>query len=42
LTFGASLTIQDGKERFTGEFSDSANALLRGKYRKPFVVPKLA
>ena len=42
LTLGASLTIEHGKDRFTGEFSHSANALLRPKYRKPFVVPKLA
>jgi hypothetical protein len=42
LTLGASLTIEHGKERFTGEFSHSANALLKPKYRKPFVVPKLA
>jgi hypothetical protein len=41
LTLGALLTIEDGKERFTGEFSDSANALLTHKYRKPIVVPKL-
>jgi hypothetical protein len=42
LTLGASLTIEDGKERFTGEFSNSANARLTRKYRKPFVVPRLA
>jgi len=42
LTLGAPLAVEDGKEQFTGEFSDAANALLTRKYREPFVVPKLA
>jgi hypothetical protein len=42
LTLGAPLTVETGKENFTGEFSDAANAMLTTKYRDPFVVPKLA
>ena len=41
LTLGAPLTLADGKENFTGEFSAAANALLTRKYRAPFVVPEL-
>ena len=42
LTLGAALTVDAAKERFEGEFSDHANALLRSNYREPFVVPELA
>jgi len=42
LTLGAALTVDAAKERFTGEFSDHANTLLRSNYREPFVVPELA
>ena len=41
-TLGATLTLQPGQERFTGEFSDAANRLLTRSYRAPFVVPALA
>ncbi|MBE3070616.1 MAG: Gfo/Idh/MocA family oxidoreductase [Planctomycetes bacterium] len=40
---GPWLTFDPEKERFTGEFADKANALVKGpadgKYREPFVVP---
>ena len=42
LMLGASLTLADGKEKFTGEFSAAANALLTRQYRAPFTVPQLA
>ena len=42
LTLGAPLTLVDGKETFTGEFSTAANKLLTRKYRAPFTVPELA
>lgn len=42
LTLGAPLTVDPGREQFTGEFSDAANGLLSRHYRAPFVVPKLA
>jgi len=42
LTLGATLTLESGKERFKGEFSEAANQLLRREYRKPYVVPELA
>jgi hypothetical protein len=42
LTLGAPLTLADGKEQFTGEFSAAANPLLTRNYRAPFVVPELA
>ncbi|HSY18815.1 MAG TPA: Gfo/Idh/MocA family oxidoreductase [Candidatus Acidoferrales bacterium] len=42
LTLGATLTLADGKEQFTGEFSAAANPLLTRQYRAPFVVPALA
>ena len=42
LTLGASLTVDGGREKFTGEFSEAANGLLTRNYRPPFVVPALA
>jgi len=42
LTLGATLTFDPEKERFKGEFADSANELLKRKYREPFAVPYLA
>jgi predicted dehydrogenase len=42
LRLGAPLTLAEGKEKFTGEFSDAANALLTRQYRAPFTVPQLA
>jgi predicted dehydrogenase len=42
LAFGAALTLEPGKERFTGEFSEQANRLLTRAYRAPFTVPTLA
>ncbi|HEV2692601.1 MAG TPA: Gfo/Idh/MocA family oxidoreductase [Verrucomicrobiae bacterium] len=42
LTLGAPLTLANGKESFTGEFSKEANARLTAQYRAPFVVPELA
>jgi len=40
---GPWLTFDPEKERFTGEFADKANVLVKGpvdgKYREPFVVP---
>jgi predicted dehydrogenase len=41
-TFGAPLALDPAKERFTGEDSAAANALLSREYRAPFVVPQLA
>jgi predicted dehydrogenase len=37
---GPWLTLDTKKERFTGEFSDQANMLIKREYRKPFVVPE--
>jgi hypothetical protein len=37
---GPMLTMDSQTERFTGEFSAEANALLSREYRKPFVVPE--
>ena len=42
VTFGAPLAVDSAAERFTGENSASANALLTRDYRKPFIVPQLA
>jgi predicted dehydrogenase len=41
-TLGAALTFDSNKERFTGQHSTAANALLTREYRKTFEVPKLA
>lgn len=41
-TLGVTLTIEAGKERFTGTEAAAANALLTRAYRAPFVVPQLA
>jgi predicted dehydrogenase len=38
-TLGKVLTMDPKEERFTGEGSEKANALLTRAYRKPFVVP---
>jgi hypothetical protein len=37
---GPALTMDQAKERFTGEHAAEANRLARGTYRKPFVVPE--
>jgi len=37
---GPWLTMDPQAERFTGEFADEANRLVRGSYREPFVVPE--
>jgi hypothetical protein len=37
---GPWLTMDPQAERFTGEFADEANKLVRGSYRDPFVVPE--
>jgi predicted dehydrogenase len=42
LTLGATLTLDGNKERFTGEFSTTANPFLTREYRKPYEVPQLA
>jgi predicted dehydrogenase len=39
LTIGPSLTFDQGREEFTGEFSNLANMFVRRNYREPFVVP---
>jgi hypothetical protein len=39
-TMGGMLTMDPSSERFTGELSDKANALLRYNYRAPYVVPE--
>lgn len=39
-TLGPWLTMDPQTERFTGEFADEANKLVRGSYREPFVVPE--
>lgn len=42
LMLGAPLTIEKGRERFTGEFASDANPLLTREYRAPFIVPDLS
>ena len=37
---GRWLTMDPQVERFTGEFVEEANKLVRGTYREPFVVPE--
>ena len=37
---GPMLTMDPAAERFTGEFSEAANAQISIKYREPFVVPE--
>jgi len=37
---GPWLTMDPKTERFTGEFAEQANTLVRGSYREPFVVPE--
>jgi len=37
---GPWLTMDPQTERFTGTLADEANALVRGSYREPFVVPE--
>jgi hypothetical protein len=37
---GRTLAVDAEAERFTGEGSKEANALLTREYRKPFVVPE--
>jgi len=37
---GRWLTMDPHAERFTGEFAEEANRLVRGSYREPFVVPE--
>lgn len=41
-TLGVLLTLEPGKERFTGPDAAAANAMLTRPYRAPFVVPQLA
>jgi hypothetical protein len=42
LILGSLLTLEEGKERFTGEGAAAANALLTRAYRAPYTVPQLA
>jgi predicted dehydrogenase len=37
---GPWLTLDPQTERFTGEFADEANKLVRGAHREPFVIPE--
>lgn len=37
-TFGPMLTMDPETERFTGDFSDMANMLVKRQYREPFVI----
>ncbi len=37
---GPWLTLDPQTERFTGEFAEEANKLVRGSYRAPFIVPE--
>jgi predicted dehydrogenase len=37
---GPWLTMDPQAEKFTGDFADEANRLVRGTYREPFVVPE--
>ena len=39
---GPALAFDGNQERFTGEFADQANLLLRHAYRSPFAVPEIA
>jgi hypothetical protein len=39
-TLGAMLTFDPDAERFTGEFSESANEMVGRPYRQPFEVPQ--
>jgi hypothetical protein len=39
LVLGPVLTLDRKTERFTGPFSEEANALVSRDYREPFVVP---
>jgi predicted dehydrogenase len=41
-TLGVPLALDPAKERFKGEYSKEANALLTRNYRAPYVVPQLA
>jgi len=38
LTLGPKLTMDSAAERFTGKFAKEANALVKRKYREPFVI----
>jgi len=40
ITMGPMLTMDPGKERFVGEYSDWANMFVSRNYREPFVVPQ--
>ena len=40
ITYGPSLEFDTDSARFTGEHAPAANALLRGEYREPFVMPE--
>ena len=40
LTMGPKLTMDSAAEQFTGQFATEANALVKRKYRKPFVIPE--
>jgi len=40
LTLGPKLAMDSAKEQFTGRFAKEANALVKRKYRKPFVIPE--
>ena len=40
LTLGPKLTMDPAKEQFTGQFAKAANALVKRKYRKPFIIPE--
>jgi hypothetical protein len=37
---GPWLTMDSSTERFTGEFAEPANRLVKRDYRKPFVIPE--
>jgi predicted dehydrogenase len=41
-TLGPWVTLDPKEERFVKEFADQANALSQRRYRKPFVLPKIA
>jgi predicted dehydrogenase len=41
LTLGPRLLMDSAKERFYGPFAQAANALVKRKYRKPFVIPEV-
>ena len=40
LLCGPTLTMDNKTERFTGDFAEQANALVKDTYRAPFVVPE--